>query len=120
MALHDGRLAEMATGEGKTLVALLPIYLHALTGESAYVVTTNDYLAQRDGENIGQVLRFLGLTVGIVQSYQRVPARRFAYGCDVTYVSNQELGFDFLRDNLALSLDEVRSYVYSIVHIYSL
>jgi len=107
IALHDGRLAEMATGEGKTLVALLPAYLNALTGNGVYVVTTNDYLAKRDGENIGQVLKFLGLSVGIIQSYQKEPERKQAYNCDVTYVANQELGFDFLRDNLAMTLDAV-------------
>eukprot|EP01041_Mallomonas_annulata_P006005 gene6005-12107_t len=118
MALNDGRLAEMATGEGKTLVAILPTYLNALTGESAFVVTTNDYLARRDGENMGQVFRFLGLTVGVIQSYQKEAERKAAYGCDVTYVSNQELGFDFLRDNLAISLDQVvqtRPYNFCVV-----
>ena len=118
MALHDTRLAEMATGEGKTLVALLPIYLNALSGDSAYVVTTNDYLALRDGETMGQVFRFLGMTVGIVQAYQKEPERREAYICDVTYVANQELGFDFLRDNLAMSLEGVvqcRAYNYCVV-----
>lgn len=107
MALHEGRLAEMATGEGKTLVAVLPVYLNALSGDSAFVVTTSDYLARRDGETMGQVLRFLGLSVGVVQGYQKAPERTAAYGSDVTYVSNQELGFDFLRDNLAISLDQV-------------
>ena len=107
MALHDGRLAEMATGEGKTLVAILPTYLNALGGSSAYVVTTNDYLARRDGENMGQVLRFLGLSVGVIQSYQKESERKLAYDCDVTYVANQELGFDFLRDNLAMQRENV-------------
>ena len=102
MALNDGRLAEMATGEGKTLVAVLPAYLNALGGESSLVVTTNDYLARRDGETMGQVLRFMGLSVGIVQNYQKEAERKSAYNCDVTYVPNQELGFDFLRDNLAM------------------
>ncbi|KAJ1424231.1 SecA DEAD-like protein, partial [Ochromonadaceae sp. CCMP2298] len=107
MALHEGRLAEMATGEGKTLVAVLAVYLNALAGEGAYVVTTNDYLARRDGENMGQVYRFLGLTVGVVQNYQTEAQRRAAYACDVTYVPNQELGFDFLRDNLAMTMENV-------------
>lgn len=107
LALHDGRLAEMATGEGKTLVALLPAYLNALTGNGVYVVTTNDYLAKRDGENIGQVLKFLGLSVGVIQAYQKEAERKQSYNCDVTYVANQELGFDFLRDNLAMTLDAV-------------
>ena len=107
MALHDGHLAEMATGEGKTLACVMPTYLAALTGQSALVVTTNDYLARRDGESMGQVFRFLGLNVGVVQSYQKEELRRQAYSSDVTYVSNQELGFDFLRDNLAMSQDMV-------------
>ncbi len=105
--MNDGKLAEMATGEGKTLVALLPAYLNSLSGKGVYVVTTNDYLAKRDGENVGQVLKFLGLSVGIIQSYQKEIQRREAYKRDVTYLSNQELGFDFLRDNLAMSIDNV-------------
>jgi preprotein translocase subunit SecA len=118
MALHDGRLAEMVTGEGKTLVALLPVFLNALSGEPAFVITTSDYLARRDGENIGQVFRFLGLSVGIVQNFQTERQREAAYSCDVTYVSNQELGFDFLRDNLATSQDQVvlrRSFAFCVV-----
>jgi preprotein translocase subunit SecA len=117
MALHEGRLAEMATGEGKTLVAVLPTYLHALTGKGAFVVTTSDYLSRRDGETMGQVFRALGLSVGVVQAYQKEPQRRAAYACDVTYVSNQELGFDFLRDNLALSMENVvqRPYNFCVV-----
>lgn len=118
MALHDGRLAEMATGEGKTLVAILPVYLNALTGQSAYVVTTNDYLARRDGETMGQVFRYLGMSVGIIQSYQKEEQRKEAYDTDITYLSNQELGFDFLRDNLAMSLENVvqtRPYNFCVV-----
>jgi len=118
MALHDGRLAEMATGEGKTLVALLPVYLNALSGRSAFVVTTNDYLARRDGEAMGQVHRFLGLTVGVVQAGLKEGPRKKAYDCDVTYLANQELGFDFLRDNLAMSLENVvqtRPYNFCVV-----
>lgn len=120
MALHDGKLAEMATGEGKTLVAILPVYLNALTGDGAFVVTTNDYLARRDGEMMGQVFKFLGLSVGIVQSYQKEIQRKTAYNCDVTYVSNQELGFDYLRDNLAMSTDNIvqttqRSFSFCVV-----
>lgn len=107
MALFDGRLAEMATGEGKTLVAILPAYLYALTGNSAYIVTTSDYLARRDGETMGQVFKYLGCTVGIVQSFQNEESRKNAYNCDVTYLSNQALGFDFLRDNLAISMDNI-------------
>ena len=118
MALHDGRLAEMATGEGKTLVACLPVYLNALSGKGAFVVTTNDYLAVRDGETMGQVYRFLGLSVGIVQSYQKEAERRVSYDSDVTYVANQELGFDYLRDNLAMGVENVvvrRPYNYCVV-----
>lgn len=107
MAIHEGRLAEMATGEGKTLACVLPVYLNALSGNSAFVVTTNDYLARRDGETMGQVYRFLGMTVGVVQSYQKEAERKEAYASDVTYVSNQELGFDFLRDNLAMSTENI-------------
>jgi len=107
MALHDCRLAEMATGEGKTLVALLPVFLNALSGQSAYVVTTNDYLARRDGETMGQVFRFLGMKVGIIQTYLKEVQRKEQYSSDIVYVSNQELGFDFLRDNLAMSSENI-------------
>ena len=118
MALHDGRLAEMQTGEGKTLVAILPVYLNAISGDSAFVVTTNDYLARRDGETMGQVFRFLGLSVGIIQTYQKEEVRKECYDCDVTYLSNQELGFDFLRDNLAMATTNVvqtRPYNFCVV-----
>lgn len=103
MILHEGRLAEMATGEGKTLVSTLPCYLNALTGTSAYVITVNDYLARRDAEKMGQVHRFLGLSVGLIQADMKEEERKAAYACDVTYVTNSELGFDYLRDHLALS-----------------
>jgi len=106
LILHAGRLAEMATGEGKTLVSTLPCYLNALTGTSAFVITVNDYLARRDMEKMSQIYRFLGLTVGLVQSDMDAPTRRTAYACDVVYVTNSELGFDYLRDNLALSPDQ--------------
>jgi preprotein translocase subunit SecA len=106
MALNEGRLAEMATGEGKTLVATLPAYLNGLTGNGAFLVTANDYLARRDAELMGQVHRFLGLSVGLIQTGMTYPERREAYACDVTYVTNVELGFDYLRDNLALTEDE--------------
>lgn len=101
--MHDGRLAEMATGEGKTLVSTLPVYVNALTGKSSFVITVNDYLARRDMEKMGQVHRFLGLTVGLIQSGMSEDQRRKAYACNVVYVTNSELGFDYLRDHLALS-----------------
>mmetsp|Transcript_26866 Transcript_26866/g.62213 ORF Transcript_26866/g.62213 Transcript_26866/m.62213 type:complete len:997 (+) Transcript_26866:53-3043(+) len=107
MALHDGLLAEMNTGEGKTLVASLASYLNALTGKGVHVVTVNDYLARRDSENIGQIHKFLGLTVGLIQAGQKPDERRRNYECDITYVTNSELGFDFLRDNLAMTPDEM-------------
>ena len=103
LILHGGRLAEMNTGEGKTLVAALPCYINSLTGKSAFVITTNDYLARRDMEKMGQVHRFLGLSVGLIQSGMTEAERRKAYACDVVYVTNSELGFDYLRDHLALS-----------------
>lgn len=103
MILHDGRLAEMATGEGKTLVSTLPCYLNALTGQAAFVITVNDYLAKRDMEKMGQVHRFLGLSVGLIQSDMNEEQRKKAYACDIVYVTNSELGFDYLRDHLALS-----------------
>ena len=99
--LHQGRIAEMATGEGKTLTATLPAYLNALSGKGVHVVTVNDYLARRDAEWMGRVLKSLGLSVGVIQSDMEPEERRAAYGCDVTYVTNQEVGFDYLRDNMA-------------------
>jgi preprotein translocase subunit SecA len=99
--LHEGQIAEMRTGEGKTLVAALPAYLNALSGGGVHVVTVNDYLARRDSEWVGQVPRFLGVSVGLIQADMDPEARRAAYACDVTYVTNSELGFDYLRDNLA-------------------
>jgi len=107
MVLHDGKIAEMKTGEGKTLVAALPSYLNALGGRGAHVVTVNDYLAKRDAENIGQVHKALGLTVGIIQSGMSPEARQQAYGCDITYATNSEIGFDYLRDNLAQTKKEL-------------
>merc|ERR1719261_929992 len=101
LILHDGRLAEMATGEGKTLVSTLPCYINALTGAPSFVITVNDYLARRDMEKMGQVHRFLGLTVGLIQSGMTEEQRKDAYACDVVYVTNSELGFDYLRDHLA-------------------
>ncbi|MBQ7678401.1 MAG: DEAD/DEAH box helicase, partial [Butyrivibrio sp.] len=100
--LHQGRLAEMKTGEGKTLVATLPSYLDALEGKGVHVVTVNDYLAKRDAEWMGKVHEFLGLKVGAVLNSMTPDERRAAYGCDITYVTNNELGFDYLRDNMAI------------------
>ncbi|KAL6968725.1 hypothetical protein U1Q18_034518 [Sarracenia purpurea var. burkii] len=101
MVLHKGEIAEMRTGEGKTLVAILPAYLNALSGKGVHVVTVNDYLARRDCEWVGQVPRFLGLKVGLIQQNMTSEQRRDNYLCDITYVTNSELGFDYLRDNLA-------------------
>jgi len=115
--LHEGQIAEMRTGEGKTLVAVLPAYLNALAGRGCHVVTVNDYLARRDCEWVGQVHRFLGLTVGLIQQGLTEAERRAAYACDVTYVTNSELGFDYLRDNLAVSSDELvlRGFNFAII-----
>ena len=95
--LHQGRIAEMKTGEGKTLVSTLPAYLNALTGEGVQIVTVNDYLAKRDAEWMGQIHEFLGLTVGVVLNSMNNDERRAAYNCDITYVTNNELGFDYLQ-----------------------
>ncbi|ALB43295.1 MULTISPECIES: preprotein translocase subunit SecA [Nostocales] len=105
--LHTGQIAEMKTGEGKTLVATLPSYLNALTGKGAHVITVNDYLARRDAEWMGQVHRFLGLSVGLIQSTMTPSERQKNYACDITYVTNSEIGFDYLRDNMATSMAEV-------------
>ena len=107
IVLHQGRIAEMRTGEGKTNVAALPSYLNALAGEGVHVVTVNDYLAQRDAENEGKVHRFLGLTVGCVLNSMNNDERRAAYNCDVTYVTNNELGFDYLRDNMVVYKEQL-------------
>ena len=117
MVLHQGDIAEMKTGEGKTLVATLPVYLNALTGKGVHVVTVNDYLAKRDAEWMGQVYRFLGLTVGCIVHDMSDEARKAAYACDVTYGTNNELGFDYLRDNMKMSQSEMvqRAHVYAIV-----
>ncbi len=117
IALHEGRIAEMRTGEGKTLVATLPAYLNALPGEGVHVVTVNEYLAQRDADWMGPVYRFLGLTVGVIKNSQSPEEKRAAYACDITYGTNNELGFDYLRDNLAFSLEErvQRQLAYAIV-----
>ncbi len=102
MCLHDGRIAEMRTGEGKTLVATLPVYLNALTGKGVHMVTVNDYLAKRDSEWMGRLYRFLGLSVGLIAHDMDFPERKFAYGCDVTFGTNNEFGFDYLRDNMVI------------------
>ncbi|MCL2924709.1 MAG: preprotein translocase subunit SecA [Trichodesmium sp. MAG_R04] len=105
--LHKGQIAEMKTGEGKTLVATLPAYLNALTGKGVHIITVNDYLARRDAEWMGQVHRFLGLSVGLIQQGMNPEERKKNYACDITYATNSEVGFDYLRDNMATSMDEV-------------
>ena len=105
MVLHDGNIAEMRTGEGKTLVATLPAYLNAISGDGVHIVTVNEYLAQRDADWMGPVYEFLGLTVGVSKSGQTPDEKREAYNADITYATNNELGFDYLRDNLAFSLE---------------
>jgi len=117
VCLHQGRIAEMRTGEGKTLVATLPTYLNALTGEGVHIVTVNDYLAKRDAEWMGKVHRFLGLTVGIAIAGMTTEAKRAAYNCDITYATNNELGFDYLRDNMVIYKEELvqRPLKYAII-----
>ncbi len=115
--LHQGRIAEMKTGEGKTLVATLPSYLDALEGKGVHVVTVNDYLAKRDAEWMGKIHEFLGLTVGVVLNSMNAEERRAAYNCDITYVTNNELGFDYLRDNMAIYKEQcvLRGLNYAII-----
>ena len=117
MVLHDGQIAEMKTGEGKTLVATLPAYLNALTGRGVHVVTVNDYLARRDAEWMGQVHRFLGLSVGLIQNEMAPFERQRNYACDITYATNSELGFDYLRDNMATDIADVvqREFQYCVI-----
>src|SRR5829696_7824334 len=117
IALHRGEIAEMKTGEGKTLVATLAVYLNALPGKGVHVVTVNDYLARRDAEWMGQIYRFLGLTVGVIVPNMVDQARREAYECDITYATNNELGFDYLRDNMKYSREQMvqRPFNYAIV-----
>ena len=117
IVLHNGKIAEMGTGEGKTLVATLPVYLNALTGRGVHVVTVNDYLAKRDSEWMGQIYRFLGLTVGCLVHELDDEQRKAVYNSDITYATNNELGFDYLRDNMRLSLKSVvqRPFYYAIV-----
>ena len=117
IVLHQGRIAEMKTGEGKTLVAVLPAYLNALTGEGVHIVTVNDYLAKRDSEWMGKVHRFLGLSVGLIVHGLNNDERRAAYNCDITYGTNNEMGFDYLRDNMAIYASELvqRGHAFAIV-----
>jgi len=117
MVLHECQIAEMKTGEGKTLVATLPCYLNALTGKGVHVVTVNDYLARRDAEWMGQVHRFLGLTVGLIQQDMSPSERKKNYDCDITYATNSELGFDYLRDNMSTDIKEVvqRKFNYCVI-----
>ena len=106
MVLHEGGISEMRTGEGKTLVATLPVYLNALSGNGVHVVTVNDYLARRDAEWMGQIYRFLGMTVGIIVHGLDDAERNAAYACDVTYGTNNEYGFDYLRDNMKYEMSQ--------------
>lgn len=117
MVLHEGKIAEMKTGEGKTLAATLPLYLNALTGRGVHLVTVNDYLAKRDAEWMGGIYRFLGLSVGVIVHGMEDQARREAYGCDITYGTNNEFGFDYLRDNMKFDLRDFvqRGFQYAIV-----
>ncbi len=117
IVLHQGRIAEMKTGEGKTLVAVLPAYLNALTGRGVHIVTVNDYLARRDSEWMGKVHRFMGLSVGLIVHGLTAKERREAYACDITYGTNNEMGFDYLRDNMALYKENMvqRGHVFAIV-----
>jgi preprotein translocase subunit SecA len=117
VVLHRGKISEMKTGEGKTLVATLPVYLNALTGRGVHVVTVNDYLARRDSEWMGKVYKFLGLSVGVIQNQHGDRERQEAYRCDVTYGTNNEFGFDYLRDNMKFDLESMvqRDHVYAIV-----
>ena len=117
IVLHQGRIAEMKTGEGKTLVSTAPAYLNALKGNGVFIVTVNDYLAKRDAEWMGEVHRFLGLSVGVVLNAMTPDERRAAYNCDITYVTNNELGFDYLRDNMAIYKEQMvlRNLDYAII-----
>ena len=115
--LHQGRIAEMKTGEGKTLVATMPAYLNALTGEGVHVVTVNDYLARRDSEEMGKIYAFLGLTTGLIVHGQTSAEKKEAYASDITYGTNNEIGFDYLRDNMVIYKDRVvqRGHNFAIV-----
>ena len=115
--LHQGRIAEMKTGEGKTLMATLPSYLNALEGEGVHIVTVNDYLAKRDAEWMGQIHEFLGLKVGVILNSMDKDERREAYACDITYGTNNEFGFDYLRDNMVIYKEQLvqRNLHYAII-----
>ncbi|HRY08178.1 MAG TPA: preprotein translocase subunit SecA, partial [Hyphomicrobiaceae bacterium] len=117
IVLHEGNIAEMKTGEGKTLVATLAVYLNAISGRGVHVVTVNDYLAKRDAEWMGRVYKFLGLTVGCIVHGLDDEQRKEQYACDVTYATNNELGFDYLRDNMKMSKEEMvqRGHAFAIV-----
>ena len=117
MVLHDGKISEMKTGEGKTLVATLPVYLNALAGKGVHVVTVNDYLARRDAEWMGQIYQFLGLSVGVIVHGQDEDTKRAQYAADITYGTNNEFGFDYLRDNMKYRLEDMvqRDFFYGIV-----
>jgi preprotein translocase subunit SecA len=118
ITLHNGSIAEMMTGEGKTLVATMPVYLNALTGKGVHVITTNDFLAERDSEWMGTVYRYLGLTVGCLKNMMPPPVRREQYDCDITYGTNSEFGFDYLRDNMAMRPEDMvqqRGHNYAII-----
>ncbi|MGM0548555.1 MAG: preprotein translocase subunit SecA [Bacillota bacterium] len=117
IVLHQGKIAEMKTGEGKTLAATLPVYLNALTGKGVHVITVNDYLAERDSEWMGQIYRFLGMSVGVILSGMTPAARKEAYNCDITYGTNNEFGFDYLRDNMAYKEEDLvqRDHHYAIL-----
>ena len=117
IVLHQGRIAEMKTGEGKTLVATLPVYLNALSGKGVHIVTVNDYLARRDAEWMGKVYQFLGLSVGVIVHGLDNDQRRKAYNCDITYGTNNEFGFDYLRDNMVVYREQMvqRGHNYAIV-----
>ena len=117
LVLHEGAIAEMRTGEGKTLVATMPVYLNALAGEGVHVVTVNDYLARRDAEWMGQIYRFLGMTVGVIVHGLDDEERRQAYAADITYGTNNEFGFDYLRDNMKYDMAQMvqRGHAFAIV-----
>src|SRR6202012_4615874 len=117
MVLHEGHISEMKTGEGKTLVATLPVYLNALAGEGVHVVTVNDYLAKRDSEWMGQIYRFLGMSVGVIVHGLTDEEAPTAYGADITYGTNNEFGFDYLRDNMKATVASMsqRGHAFAIV-----